>query len=122
MSNRALSRSLLKAAADTTDTAAHCSQTIAARLPIFAGCLFTPTGGRPRRVENGMCGKGRGGHGGRGRGLDGVAGHHAPLGRSRLDAGRLRPRHAPGDEQGRPSARRRVKANAKRLSRAKSKA
>lgn len=40
---KALSRSLLKAAADHTATAAHCSQTIAARLPIFAGCLFMPT-------------------------------------------------------------------------------
>ena len=40
---RALCRSLLKAAADTTATAAHCSETIAARLPIFAGCLFMPS-------------------------------------------------------------------------------
>ena len=40
---RALSRSLAKAAAAAATTAAHCSETIAARLPIFAGCLFMPT-------------------------------------------------------------------------------
>jgi hypothetical protein len=44
MRARLLSRSLLKAVVDTNVTAAHCSETIAARLPIFAGCLVAPSG------------------------------------------------------------------------------
>ena len=44
MRARPLSRSLLKAVADANVTAVHCSETIAARLPIFAGCLLAPNG------------------------------------------------------------------------------
>ena len=44
MRARPLSRSLLKAVADANVTAIHCSETIAARLPIFAGCIVAPSG------------------------------------------------------------------------------
>ena len=43
MSRRALSRSLARAATDAQAAAAHSAMTIAARLPIFAGHAIAPT-------------------------------------------------------------------------------
>lgn len=43
MSRRALSRSLAQTAAEAQQTAVDSAATIAARLPIFAGCLVAPT-------------------------------------------------------------------------------
>jgi hypothetical protein len=41
--NRRLNRSLQKAAADAAESAVHCGVTIAARMPVFAGCLVQPS-------------------------------------------------------------------------------
>ena len=43
MSARKLSRSLTRAVADAQQTAAHCSTTIGARLPILGGYFMAPT-------------------------------------------------------------------------------
>ena len=43
MSARALSRSLTHAVGQANDTANHCALTIAARLPVLARCLVAPT-------------------------------------------------------------------------------
>lgn len=43
MSRRALSRSLAQTAAEAQETALHSATTIASRLPVFAGLLVAPT-------------------------------------------------------------------------------
>ena len=43
MSHAKLARSLTRAAAEAGETAAHCGITIAARLPTLAGAFFTPS-------------------------------------------------------------------------------
>lgn len=44
MSKRALARSLARAVAEGQETAGHCAVTIGARVPVFAGLLVAPTG------------------------------------------------------------------------------
>lgn len=43
MSHVKLARSLARAATEAHQTAAHCSVTIAARLPVFAGAFISPS-------------------------------------------------------------------------------
>lgn len=43
MSHAKLNRSLARAAADAGETATHCGVTIAARLPVLAGAFFAPS-------------------------------------------------------------------------------
>lgn len=43
MSHAKLARSLARAAADAGETASHCGVTIAARLPTLAGAFFAPS-------------------------------------------------------------------------------
>ena len=121
MSARLLSRSMTRAATSANLAAAHSAVTIAARLPILTGCFFSPTASALAEWNRAYSEKVAAA-------LEGAAAASAEWQTVMLRAASRHPSaagiandcmriaHKAGDP-----ARRRVRANAKRLARAKAK-